>query len=149
MRALLFSLALAAAPAAAQTAPKPAEPPIDTTQITRVLNDPATAQRMTGVMQALSRAFLDMPVGEIEAAVEGRAATAADKRRTVRDIGRADDPDFERDFQRQVAETGPVMQAAMKALAGALPAMMKGMEEAGRALDRAVDNMPSPAYPKR
>jgi hypothetical protein len=149
MRILLLSLALVAAPATAQSTPKAADRPSDTREITRILNDPAMAQRMTNVLQVLSKSFLDLPAGEIEAAVEGRAPTTADKRRTVRDIGREDDPDFDRDFQRQMAESGPVMQSAMKALAGALPAMMKGMEEAGRAMERATANLPSPTYPKR
>ncbi len=30
-------------------------------------------------MQALSRAFLNLPVGEVQAAVEGRPPTPADK----------------------------------------------------------------------
>jgi hypothetical protein len=149
MRALLYSVALAAAPAAAQTASKTAERPADTAEITRVLNDPAMAQKMTNVLQVLSKSLLDMPVGEVEAALEGRAATAADKKRTVRDEGREKDPNFERDLQRDLAQAGPVMQTAMKALAASLPAMMKGLEEAGRAMERATANMPSPAYPKR
>jgi hypothetical protein len=149
MRALLFSLALVAAPAAAQTAPKAAERPADTAEITRVLSDPAMAQKMTNVLQALSKSLLDMPVGEVEAALEGRQATPADRKRTVRDEGRQNDPSFERDLQRDLAQAGPVMQSAMKALAASLPAMMKGMEEAGRAMERATANLPSPAYPKR
>ena len=32
----------------------------------------------------MSKAFLNLPVGEVEAAVEGRPVTSADKRRTVR-----------------------------------------------------------------
>jgi hypothetical protein len=159
MRPLLFSLALLAAPAAAQTAPAQTAPsqtapkaqqrPADTAEITRVLNDPAMAQKMTNVLQALSGALLEMPVGEVEAALDGRKPTAADKKRTVREVGREEDPNFERDLKRDLAESGPMMQSAMKALAGAMPAMMKGLEEAGRAMERATANMPSPAYPKR
>jgi hypothetical protein len=37
----------------------------------------------------------------------------------------------------------------MKAFVAALPAMMKGMSEAGRELEKATANMPSPSYPKR
>lgn len=149
MRALLFCLALVAAPAAAQTAPRSGERPADGAEIARTLADPAMAHKMTSVLQALSKALLDMPVGEVEAALEGRPATPADKTRTVRSVGREEDPDFERDLQRDLAQSGPMMQSAMKALAGALPAMMKGMEDAGRALERATANLPSPAYPKR
>ena len=37
----------------------------------------------------------------------------------------------------------------MKALAAALPAMMKGLSEAGRELEKATANLPSPNYPKQ
>jgi hypothetical protein len=134
-----------AAPAAAQTPPRP-QPPGD---MQRVLNDPAMADRLANVMQALSNAFLNLPVGEVQAAVEGRPATSAEKRLTVRDMGRRDDPNFDREFQRQMSQARPMIQQSMKAMQTALPAMIHGLEEAGQAMDRAVQNMPRPDYPKR
>jgi hypothetical protein len=41
------------------------------------------------------------------------------------------------------------MQAGMKALAAALPAMMEGLSKAQDELDRAAANVPRPDYPKR
>ena len=120
-----------------------------TIAIPRELTDPAMADRLARMMQAMSKAFLEMPVGEIEAAAEGRPATRADRRRTVRQIGRAEDPNFERDLQRQIANSKPMIEASMKALAAALPAMMKGLSEAGRELEKATANLPSPNYPKQ
>jgi hypothetical protein len=149
MRALLFSLALVAAPAAAQAPSKPADPRVETVEVVRVLGDPAMAQKMTNVLQALSKALLDLPVGEVEAAIEGRPVTPADKGRTVRSVGREENPNFERDLQRELAQAGPIMQSSMKALATSLPAMMKSMEEVTRAMERAMANLPSPTYPKR
>ena len=58
-------------------------------------------------MDGLTRALLDMKVGEVEAAVEGREATPAERNHTVRDFVRRDDPNAERDIRRQVAEAGP------------------------------------------
>jgi hypothetical protein len=37
----------------------------------------------------------------------------------------------------------------MKALSDALPAMMQGLAQAQKALERAAANMPDPNYPKR
>ena len=146
MRFVLFlPLLMIAAPAAAQTPPRP-QPPAD---MQRVLNDPAMADRLANVMQALSNAFLNLPVGEVQAAVEGRPATPAEKRLTVRDMGRRDDPNFDREFQRQMSQARPMIQHSMKAMQTALPAMIHGLEEAGQAMDRAVQNMPRPDYPKR
>jgi hypothetical protein len=37
----------------------------------------------------------------------------------------------------------------MKALSDALPPVMKALDDASRAIDRAAANMPDPTYPKR
>ena len=140
---ILFPVLLLAAPALAQPAPPEA------IQIPRELTDPATIDRLTGTMQALSKAFLDMRVGELKAAAEGRHATPAEKRMTVRDMARREDPNFDRNLQRQIAQSGPMIRQGMKAMTDALPAMMQGLNHAQKALERAAANMPDPTYPKR
>ena len=144
---VLLPFALMAGPALAQS-PKPAAPP-ETITVPPELTDPAMAEKLSRMMQAMSQAFLNLPVGEIEAAAEGRPPTAADKKRTVREAGRMDDPNFERNFNEHLADSRGATGASMKALAAALPAMMKGLTEAGRELEKATANMPSPNYPKR
>ena len=141
MRALtaLILAGLAATPAAAQ--PAPAIPP--------ELSDPAVADKLGNVMQSLSNAFLNLPVGEVQAALEGRPATAADKQTTVRDLGRRDDPNFDRNFQQQIAQSRQTMRASMGAMKAALPSIMKGLNDAREAMDKALANMPSPTYPAR
>ena len=146
MRSSLFLIALAAAaPAAAQTAPPPGALP----ELPPELTDPATADRLADVMQALGQAFLALPVGPIEAAVEGRAATPADQRRTIRDLARRDDPNFDRKIAERMAQTRPMVQQSIKAIQQALPAVMQSFKQAGEAIERAAANMPDPTYPKR
>jgi len=140
---ILWPLLLCATPALAE----PAKP--EAIQIPHELTDPATVQHFTGLMQALSRALLDVRIGELKAAAEGRQATAADKNLTVRDMARREDPNFDRDLQRQLAQTGPMLNQSMKALSEALPGMMQGLAQAQKALERAAANMPDPTYPKR
>ena len=149
MRALVAftALALVASPAAA------AEPASDSDfAIPPEMTDPAMAQTLGKMFGALTKAMMDMPVGEVQAAVEGREATPADKARTVRDMtGR--DPNFERNVETQVAQSVPRMQAGLKAMASSLPGMMKALEKAADemegSLDRATANIPQPGYPKR
>ena len=142
--ALLFApLALIAAPASAE----PVTP--DKMELPSELTDPATAERLANVMQALSKALLSVPVGELKAAAEGREPTARDKGLTVRDLGRREDPNFERNLDRQIAEAKPMIAKSMKALAEALPAMLEGLSKASEAVERAAANMPDPNYPKR
>jgi len=145
---ILLPLLLSSAPAFAQAAPPPASPPA-AQEVQRVLNDPAMVDRMTGMMQAMSKAFLNLPVGEIQAAAEGRPPTPAERHMTVRDVARRDDPNFDRNFQQRIAQSGPMVKQSMRALSDALPGMMQGLQQAGRALERAAANMPDPTYPKR
>jgi hypothetical protein len=141
MRATLFALPLLlmASSAAAET-PSP-----ETIQLPPELTDPQWADRLTDAMAAMSKAFLDMPIGEVEAAVQGRQATAADRRRTIRSETKMS----EREFRQQIEAARPAMQAGMKALAAALPALMEGLSKAQAELDRAAANVPRPDYPKR
>jgi hypothetical protein len=143
---LLLPLLLAASPAFAQSGP-PVSPDID--RVERALNDPAMANKLTDAMQAMSQAFLDLPAGEVQAALEGRRATPAEKRMTVRDMARRNDPNFDRNVQRQIASSGPMIRQSMKAMSEALPAMMQGLSQAQHALERAAANMPDPTYPNR
>ncbi len=140
MRACLLvaPLALISAPAAAQSA---AEVP----EIPKEMFHPQLTDRLVDALQVLSKTMLDMPIGEVQAAIEGREPTAADKRRTVRSETRMS----ERQLSQQIDAARPQMKAAMKAMSAALPAMMKGMAEAGRELEKATANMPQPGYPKQ
>ena len=121
----------------------------ETVQVPPEMTDPATADKLANAIQALSKAFLDLPVGDVQAALEGRKATTSEKKLTVRDLGRRDNPNFEREFNRQIAESKPMIEHSMKALAAAMPAIMKGVTEAGQAIERATTNLPDPTYPKR
>lgn len=140
---IFISLLAIASPAAAQPAPSAVS------EIQRTLTDPATVDRMAKSMQALSNAFLNLPVGEVQGAIEGGPATPQEKRMTVRDVGRRDNRDFDRDLQRQIANARPMVEQSMKALSSALPGMISGVEQMQQSLDRAIANMPDPTYPKR
>ncbi len=152
----LIAAALIASPAAAQQAPQQQQPQAQQqsaislpTQLPAELTDPALPGKLARMMLVMSKSLLDMPVGEVEAAMEGRKPTAADRRRTVRQVGRKDDPNFDRNVQQQIANSQPLMEASMKAMVAALPAMMSGMSAAARELEKVTANLPSPTYPKK
>jgi hypothetical protein len=142
MRKILISLPLllCAGPAFAQEAP-PQLPP--------ELTDPASFQRLAGQLQVVSHALMNVRVGEVQAALEGREATRQERNITLRDMARRKDPDFDRHLQQQVASLGPQLQRGMQAVNRALPEMQRAVEEAQKSLDRAMANMPDPTYPKR
>lgn len=138
---IAFPLFLLASPAISQPAPPPQLPP--------ELTDPRTADRLADAMQGLSQALLDLRVGDVRAALEGRQASPAEKRMTVRDMARRDDPNFERHMQQDMANVRPMVRQSMTTLNQALPAMMQGLAQAQQAIERAVANMPDPTYPRR
>ena len=136
---IILPLLIAATPVAAQPAP----------QLPPELTDPRTAQKLANAMQALSTALLNVRVGEVKAALEGREASARERTITVGDLARRDDPDFDRHMQQRVASVGPMMQQGIRTINQALPAMMKGLHDAEKSLDRAISNLPDPTYPTR
>ena len=144
----MLPLAMLAAPALAQ-GPSPREP----IAIPPELTDPAMAETLGRMSGTLTRALMNLPVGELAAAVEGREATPQEKNRTIRDMAGANDPYLEQRVERQVAESGVRMQGAMKAIASSMPAIMATMERMGeeieREIGRATANMPQPGYPRR
>ena len=145
MRLMILGLSLmVACPAvAAPLPPVPMLPP--------VLTDPAMADQVGRIAGAVTRSVMNMPVGELEAAIEGRPVTPADRARTVRD--QVGDPYLEQRIVDQAASSGrtvqAVGQAATRALASSLPAILQAVEGARGEIERALSNLPDPTYPRR
>jgi len=140
MRIALFALPLMLA--ATPTLAAPVAP-----QLPPELSDPAMPDKLGRMAGALTKSLMDLPVGEMEAAIEGRPVTQADKAKRVRDsIGGAD---AERRVEAEVAQSGRKMQAMTKALVASLPAIMAAMDGVEKELERAVANIPDPTYPRR
>ena len=139
-KTLLFvPLLLTASPALAQSAPLlPPE-----------LTDPATIHQLAGTLDQLSRALMNVRIGEARAALEGRDATPQERNMTVGDYARRNDPNFDRHMHQQIASVEPQLQRGVQAMNRALPSLMQALDDAQRAVDRAVANMPDPTYPRR
>ena len=141
---ILLPLAAMASPAFAQVAP-PAPAPPQAVPLPPAMTDPRLADRITDAMSAMSKAFLSLPVVEMEAAMEGRRPTMADRRKTVR----TETGMNERELERKIDETRPMIEGSQRAMAAALPAMMQGLTQAQREIERAMANVPRPDYPRR
>ena len=113
------------------------------------LADPAALARVTDAMQSLSKALLDMKIGGVQAALEGRKATAAERNLTVGDLARRDDPEIDRHLNEQIAAARPKIEQGIRAMNQAMPEITADLQRAHKALERAIANMPDPNYPRR
>jgi hypothetical protein len=138
---LVLPLAAIAAPVAAQQA----APSAEEMQLPPEMSDPRLADRLVDTLQVLSKAFLSVPTGEVEAALEGRPVTSADRKRTV-----ASETGLTHgELNRKIEESRPAMHGAQRALIAAIPAMMRGLKDAQKEFEAATANMPQPGYPKQ
>ena len=140
MRLYLLAAPLLLASTATLAAPRQPEPQIE---IPPEMTDPKFIHQLMNMTDALSKAFLDLRVGEIQAVAEGRQATAADRNRTIGQIARISPQELD----RQMAEARPKVEAATQAFARELPKLSRSLSEVAGTLQRAVDNMPQPYDP--
>jgi hypothetical protein len=138
---ILIPLMMCASPALAQPLPPPQLPP--------EITDPATAQRIADASEAVSDAVLDMRIGGVKAAIEGRPASPRERDLTVRDMARRQDPNFDRKLHDRMADIGPTMKRSMDAINQALPEMTRALAQVQQAIERAAANLPDPTYPRR
>jgi hypothetical protein len=134
----LLPLSLLATPALAQPIQLPPE-----------LTDPATADKLARSMQALAQAMLDLKIGAVQAAIEGRQPTPAERNLSLGDLARRNDPQIDRHLQQQIATAKPKIEQSIHALNQALPEINADLQRAHQALQRAIANMPDPNYPRR
>ena len=130
--------ATAGTPALAQSAPS--QP-----QLPQEIAEGRMLDRIGDVAGVLAKALLDLPVGEVEAAIENRPVTREDRRRTVASEMGAD----ARDIGREVERGKVAMKQGGEAMVRALPVITRELGRVGEVLERTINNMPSPAYPKR
>ena len=144
MRKLLFVALLAsAAPAMAQPPSRPPAPqrPVD---LPPEIADGRVVDQLGTMVGAVSKALLNLPVGEVEAAIENRPVTREDRRRTVGSESGMD----ERDVAQSVEESKVAVKAGGQAIARSLPVIRDALNRAGDEIARATANLPQPGYPR-
>lgn len=142
----LALLAAVATPAAAQVAPPPpgySDPAY--AQLPPEIANGAAVDQIGNMIGAVTRALLDLPVGELEAAVENRPVTRQDRQRTVRSVTGTD----ERDVTAGIEQSKEAVVAGGRAMARTLPVIREALNKAGEEIERATANVPQPGYPRR
>lgn len=116
-------------------------------QLPPELSDLTMADRLGRMANTLTRALMDLPIGELEAAAQGREPTPVDRTKRVRDMLAR--PGLEHELEAKVTASGRAMQAMARILAQSLPSIMATLDETQRSLERVTANIPDPTYPRR
>ena len=137
----LALLSATASPALAAEAPRPPA----AVSIPPEVTDGRMLDQLGTMVGALSKAFLNLPIGEVEAAVENRPVTGADRSRTVRSVTGID----ERSLESEIEQGKGAVKSGGQAMARALPVVVEALNRAGDEIQRATANVPQPGYPRR
>lgn len=137
--------------AVAAAKPAAAEPTIQDAvrDAQRVLDDPRNEKALRDMADALGEALLSMEVGAVQAASEGRTATEAEKKMTLREALKIEDPTMEAKLKRSLSQSLPALKQGMRALSSSLPALTQSLEALGKSVEKIGANLPDPTYPKR
>jgi hypothetical protein len=146
---ILVPLFFWAAPCLSQTLARDAAPAPTVVNLPAELSDPALAGKLTDSLRSIATTLLDMRVGNLHVAIEGRKPTAGERNMTVRELARRSDPDFDRHLKQHISEARPKIEMGIRAVNDALPEVTADLERAQKAIERALANMPDPNYPKR
>lgn len=127
-------------------APQPsAPPPPAAPTLPPEIADGRMVDQLGSMVGALSKALLNLPIGEVEAAVENRPVTQGDRSKTVRSVTGMD----ERAIDSEIAQGKGAVKAGGQAVSRALPVIVEALNKAGEEIGRATANLPQPGYPRR
>ena len=154
MHKLLIAAAAAAlaTPVAAQ-APLPPDPLEE--EIVRAIPDPAEVEAMAPALDRSLETLMSLDVGPIMDAADPyrRSPDYGAPGRTLRELGRRDDPYFEQRLRGSVYGATADMSRMMGAFAAAAPALARSLRELERAFgtaiqdyDRRLETDPYPDY---
>ena len=116
-------------------------------ELQKRLADPKTGAMISAITVAMTDAMMDMKVGPMVAAAEGRKPTRAEKKRTMRDMVEANDPKAEQKIKAAAAQSGQTLQAAGAAMAVMLPKLIEVFGTMGEQMEEVVANLPRPVDP--
>ena len=130
---LILAAAFAAAPALAQPAPD-----VNEDEIRDTLPSAAELERMGDMMGRMVGAFMDLPVGDLVAAVDPEHRAIEPGSRTVRDMATRDDPYAEERMRSSIeVMTGQVGTMAAT-LATMMPVLTRTMADFERRMEEAM-----------
>jgi hypothetical protein len=149
MRKFLIAAAVltVAAPAFAQqpaSSAAAATAPLDPRdeELRRNLPDPAELKAMGEVAARAMEAMMDVPIGPLREAVEGRKLSRRERQETLGDVARRDDPEFKERMRDQMGVASVAMAALMEQMVTIAPVLRNTLEDVARRTEEAARQIP-------
>lgn len=117
----------------------------DTDRVVRQLSDPRIARELGDTLGALVDAMMDVRIGRLAAVLGGdRNPGRAEADRTIGDLASRDDPYFRDRTRAEVRAMTAGTGAAMRAMAAAIPELMRTADQIERDIERVARTIPLP-----
>lgn len=146
------SVVAIAGPAAAQQQPIPQAPrsvdPRDEA-IVRSLPDQREIEAMGDRAAGVVDAIMDVPVGPLREAIEGRPLSRRERNETLGDAARKDDPYFSERMRDQIAVASVAVGVLAEQMVVMTPVLRQTLEDASRRIEDAARGMPPRDYDRR
>ena len=134
---------LIAAAALAIATPAAAQPPARHLQDEEVAPPLPSAREigeLTGVLEGLVGALLDIPIGPIVAAVDPAGRGRYRRSDTLRDL--SDDPHIEHRLRDSIRGTSAGLGAIAEAMTAVTPVLRRSIEDVRRRMEQAIEGRP-------
>lgn len=129
-------------------APPPPMDPRDEA-IIRSVPGPQEIERVGDVTAATVDAILDVPIGPLREAIEGRRLSRREREETLGDHARRDDPYFRERMRDQITIAGAAVGVLAEQMAVMTPVLRQTLEDAQRRVEEAARGMPPRDYDRR
>jgi len=117
----------------------------ETDRVVRQLSDPRIARELGDTLGALVDAMMDIRIGRLAAVLNGdRNPGRAESERTIGDLASRDDPYFRDRTRAEVRTMTTGTGAAMRAMAVAIPELMRTADQIERDIARIAHSIPLP-----
>lgn len=137
-----------AQPPRVEVAPPPPMDPRDEA-IIRSVPGPQEIERVGDVTAATVDAILDVPIGPLREAIEGRRLSRREREETLGDHARKDDPYFRERMRDQITVAGAAVGVLAEQMAVMTPVLRQTLEDAQRRVEEAARGVPPRDYDRR
>ena len=131
-------------PAAQALPPAPMDPRDE--EIARAVPQAGEIEAMGDVAARAADAILDVPVGPLREAIEGRRLSRREREETLGDHAARDDPYFRERMRGQIAVASVALGALAERMAVMGPVLRDTMEDVERRIEDAMRGVPQPGY---